>query len=176
MRRIVISLTLAVAICGIAEAAELREIVLTDGTVIIGEIESVAGGKFTIKTESFGTVEIPEGNIREVLLKSEATPLPSAPEPASPAPPAESASDGLRSMHQSLFMMSGLMELIFSLQDDPNLKRIMNDPSVVEALNQGDLARVLNHPDMRKFLESPKIRSLTQMLAGTMTQGQAPAE
>jgi hypothetical protein len=171
-----ICLALAVVICGTSQAAELREIVLTDGTVIIGEIVSVSGGKFTIQTQSFGVVEVPEGNIREVLLKSEATPLPASRAPASPPPQTESRTPDFRSMHQSIFMMSGLMELIFSLQDDPHLKRIMNDPKVVEAMNQGDLSRVLDHPEMREFLKSPRMRSLTQSLSGMMAGNPSPAE
>ena len=46
---LMILLTLAIA-AGMATAAEMREIELTDGTIVTGEIVSLTGGVYTVRS------------------------------------------------------------------------------------------------------------------------------
>ena len=52
---ILMFLTLAIA-AGMVTAAEMREIELTDGTILTGEIVSLTGGVYTVRSATLGTV------------------------------------------------------------------------------------------------------------------------
>ena len=54
----VILVSLALAATTMVNAAETREIELTDGTVITGDIVSLSGGIYTVRSVTLGTLRI----------------------------------------------------------------------------------------------------------------------
>jgi hypothetical protein len=59
MKHLIIALFFLLGVSiGNALAGEIKEIELTDGSVIYGEIVSFSGGTFTLRSESFGTMRV----------------------------------------------------------------------------------------------------------------------
>ena len=57
------------ASASLVNAAEVREIELTDGSVITGEIVSLSGGVYTIRSAAIGTVQVEESKVRTIRVK-----------------------------------------------------------------------------------------------------------
>ncbi len=52
-----------------AGAGELNVIELKDGSIISGEVVSLAGGIYTIRTDSLGMIKLEESKIRAIRSK-----------------------------------------------------------------------------------------------------------
>ena len=65
---ILVFLALAVAVT-VVNAAETREIELTDGSVVTGEVVSLSGGIYTIRSTTLGTLRIEASKVRVIRLK-----------------------------------------------------------------------------------------------------------
>jgi hypothetical protein len=53
-----------------APAAEMREIEMSDGSVVTGEVLSLSKGIYTIKSDSLGTIKIDESKVRVIRPRS----------------------------------------------------------------------------------------------------------
>lgn len=49
---------------------------------------------------------------------------------------------------------------VLSLQDDPQVKAVLDDPATMRAVQSGDLNALMNDPKMRALLANPTVRSL----------------
>ncbi len=61
-------------------------------------------------------------------------------------------------------MMTGdadIMSMILSLQDDPDLQRILEDPALMDAVRSGDIKTLEANPQFRRLLSNPTIRDIT---------------
>jgi len=145
-----------------ATAGQLREVVLGDGSVILAEVVSLKDGVYTLKSETMGTLNIDENAIRTIRS-------PGAGETAvlKSGKPGEGKED-MAAMRQSMMgdVMSnpGLLGMIFSLRNDPEVRRVLQDPEVMEMVMAGDLEGLRDDPKFRELMENPKIQSLTEEL------------
>jgi hypothetical protein len=135
------------------------QIELNDGSVIKGEIISFRDGLYTIKTDILGTVKIKESHIH--IIRS-MTGL-------------EGSSDALK--QQNLYrgteleglmnkMMSDeqIMTMIYSLQNDPDIKNILKDPDLLNALNAGDIDTLMSNPTFMNLLQNKKIQQIKKRM------------
>ena len=51
-------------------AGQVQEIELTDGSVISGEILALKGRTYILRSESLGTINIPQSNVRAIRPRS----------------------------------------------------------------------------------------------------------
>ncbi len=154
MRSIIAGVLFVLALSSqIALAGEVREIELTDGSVITGEVLSLSSGIYTIKSDSLGTVRIDEAKIRVVRSR---TPASSASHPKGGDPmQAESLTDRMMSDKE-------IMNLIQGLQDDPDFKKILADPEIMRAVKNNDFATLLSKPEFMKLLNKPAVRTIEE--------------
>jgi hypothetical protein len=139
-------LTLAIS-AGIATAAEMREIELTDGTIVTGEIVSLTGGVYTVRSATLGTLRIEESNIRTIRLKDSV---------------GSSANTGGEVMSLQNKMMSDgeIMNMIQGLQNDPEFQEILQDPEIMKAVQAGDITTLVANPKFMRLLNNQAVKDI----------------
>lgn len=143
---ILMFLTLAIA-AGVATAAEMREIELTDGTIVTGEVVSLTGGVYTIRSATLGTLRIEESNIRTIRLKDSVR---------------SSANTGGEIMSLQNKMMSDgeIMNMIQGLQNDPEFQEILQDPEIMRAVQAGDITTLVANPKFMRLLNNQAVKDI----------------
>ena len=74
MKRLIMSLFLVSIAAASASAGGIREVELTDGSVITGEVLSLSNGVYSVKSETLGTMKIGESKIRAIREKGHGAP------------------------------------------------------------------------------------------------------
>lgn len=147
---ILVMLSLAAASV-FANAAETREIELTDGSVITGEVLSLSGGVYTVRSATLGTLRIEASDIRVIRL-----------------PGAAVSGDTLgrvRSLEDRMLSDREIMETIRALQNDPDLQKILKDPEIMKAVQSGDIAALMSNPEFMKILNKYSVKDINKKLA-----------
>lgn len=127
-------------------AGELREIELKNGSLIYGEIISFSDGIFTLRSRTLGTVKIKESKIRAIRSKASVG----------------QTGDQIQALQQRMMSDKEIVDMILSLQDDPDVQRVLQDPEIMNAVNSGDTNALLSNPKFMKLLESPAIQDITK--------------
>ncbi len=135
-----------------AHAGEVREIDLSDGSVINGEILSLSNGIYTVRSDNLGIIKLEESKIRAIRPKSSA--LESQPAQSSSSP------GEMQSLQQKMMSDQQIMGLIQSLQNDPEFKEILQDPEVMRAVNAGDVAALSANPKFMKLLNNATVQEI----------------
>ncbi len=156
MRPLILSWFLLLSLsCLTASAGEVREIELTDGSTISGEVLSLSNGIYTIKSDSLGTLRIEETKIRAIRAK-----LPPTSNGAVPAGGATAPTGEMKSLQEKMLSDKEIMGLIQSLRDDPDFKKILEDPEIMKAVNEGDIAALSANPRFMKLLNNATVKEI----------------
>ena len=118
---------------GSARAGELKQIELTDGSVITGEVLSLANGIYTIRTASLGTVTVRDDRVRTIRSRGSAAPAPHASAAPSPAE--------ISSLTEKMMSDGEVMDMIQSLKDDPSFQKALEDPEIMNNATVRDIQR-----------------------------------
>ncbi|MEE4356322.1 MAG: hypothetical protein V2I97_07615 [Desulfococcaceae bacterium] len=149
-----------------ASAAEIREIELKDGSVIRAKILSFSEGVYTLDSDVMGKLLIEDAKIREIRSPALGN---QAPKTVQPDTQKSSMPGGtglnLSGLQEAITGNPETMRIIMSLQDDPEMQKIIQDPALMQAVGNGDIGALLSSPDFLKLLENPKIREITKGLA-----------
>jgi hypothetical protein len=137
-----------------SSAAEVKEIELTDGSVITGEVLSLNNGIYTIRTGSLGTLTIKDSKVRSI----------STPGSASPSRQSGQNSD-VRSLQDKMMSDQEVMGMIQSLKDDPQFIKILEDPEIMNAVVSGDTAALMTNPKFLQLLHNPTVQGIQQKVA-----------
>ena len=57
-----------------------------------------------------------------------------------------------------------IMNIIFSLQNDPDFQKILNDPALLNAVNSGDLATLMSNPAFMNLLKNKKVQEIKKRM------------
>jgi hypothetical protein len=136
-----------------AFAGEIREIELSDGSVIAGEVLSLADGIYTVRSLSLGTFTIEESRVRTIRSRGSAS---------SSGPAAPDADP--RSLHQRMMSDQQIMGMIESLKDDPQFRKALEDPGIMNAVNSGDIATLMANPKFLQLLQNPAVKDIQQLM------------
>ena len=147
MKQLIVGLLFVFGISlGSALAGEIKEIELKDGTVIYGEIVSFSGGVFTLRPKGLGTVKIEESKIRVIRSGTR-----------------EGGKQGqIQQLQKRMMSDKEVVEMILSLQNDPDVQKILQDPEIMKAVNSGDMDALLSNPKFMKLLENPTIHEIRE--------------
>jgi len=139
-------LTLAIA-AGMVTAAEMREIELTDGTILTGEIVSLTGGVYTIRSATLGTVRVEESNIRTIRLKD-------------PAGTSANTGGEIMSLQNKMMSDGEIMNMMQGLQNDPEFQEILQDPEIMKAVQAGDVSALVANPKFMRLLNNLAVKDI----------------
>ena len=138
---------------GSASAATL---VLKDGAVIHGEIETLQDDVYTVKTDSLGTVRVRKPDIRTIDHSDSSTI--GSPVGSTKGSPPEQAD--LQAMQSRIMQSPNLFSMILGLQSDPDVQAVLADPEIMSALASGDYATLMNHPKIIALTSNAKVREV----------------
>jgi len=134
-------------------AAEIKEIELTDGSVITGEVLSLSSGVYTIRTSSLGTLKLDEVKVRTIRPQSTSSSRQS------------SQTSDVKSLQDKMMSDQEVMSMIQSLKDDPQFLKILEDPEIMNAVSSGDTAALMANPKFLQLLHNPTVRDIQQKVA-----------
>lgn len=153
MRRIgSIILVFLTLVTAVVNAAEIREIVLTDGSVITGEVVSLSKGIYTVRSDTLGTLRIEGSKIRAIRMQGSATSQ-------------SNARGQVNSLEDKMLSDSEIMDTIHALQNDPDFQKVLQDPEILKALQTGDIAALMRNPQFMKLLNKQAIQDINKKLA-----------
>jgi hypothetical protein len=146
-----------------AGPAAAATVVLKDGTIIHGEIQSLQDDVYTVESPSLGTVHVRKQQVR-TIDESDASPPTSSPPSSSPADvPGLGSSSGqsaLEVTRQQIIADPGLFSLVLSLQTDPDVQAILADPDIMKAITSGDYDALMHDPKIIALTQNPKVREI----------------
>ena len=125
-------------------AGRVQEVLLDDGSTIYGEIVSLEGDQFTIKSKTLGLVKVKASRVRAIKMN----------------PGSEGKGKQFQELQKSMMNDPEIIKMIFSLQDDPEVQAILKDPKVMEAVSAGDIEALMSNPKVMKLLNNPKIQAI----------------
>lgn len=143
---VLIFLALAVA-ATIAKAAETREIELTDGSVITGEVVSLSRGVYTVRSATLGTIKIEESKVRIIRSKGSTG----------------NAGDNegqVKSLQDKMMSDGEIINMVRSLQNDPDVQKILRDPEIMKAVQAGDISALMANPEFMKLLNKQAVQDI----------------
>ncbi len=135
-------------------AAETATIELTDGSKLRGELVSLKGGSYEVKTRSLGTLKIPQEDVALVSYKT-------ASATASSAPAADANSAAVTNLQQQMAGDPETLSLIMGLGNDPAIQAVVADPEIQAAIARGDFEMLMNHPKIQQMMRHPTVRKIT---------------
>ncbi|HTP05067.1 MAG TPA: hypothetical protein VMM54_07925 [Nitrospirota bacterium] len=135
-----------------ANAGEARVIELIDGSIIRGEVLSLTGGVYTIKSDSLGMIKLEESKISVIRAKSAGH--------GANKDVVSQSSDEIRSLQEKMMSDKEIMSMIQSLQDDPEFQKLLENPEVMKAVNSGDVAALMSNAQFMKLLNNSTLRDI----------------
>jgi len=152
---IICFIILCVSLSGTLCADGPTEIELIDGSVLSGEIISFREGVYTVRSSSLGTIEINESQIRLIRVQ------PSETATGKTAVPTNTSVDKeLKTLQEAITSDQQIMQMIISLQNDPDIQDLLQDTVIMEAVSSGDINTLMSNPKFRKILEKPDIQHI----------------
>lgn len=156
-RTALLILSLVLSLTATLSAEEMKTIELTDGSVLTGEVVSLSKGVYTIRTDSMGTLTVPDSKIKTIRAKDPAG-------AASPAPGDVNAGE-LTSLMSKMMADQDIMSMIDSLKDDPEFMNILQDPEVLKAIQDNNTAALTANPKFMKLMDNATVRNIQKKTA-----------
>ncbi len=140
-------------IAATAFAGEIKEIELSDGSVITGEIIALNNGVYTIKTAAMGNLAIEDSKVRAIR-----------PRGSSAAAGSSRQSSEITNLQQQMMTDQEMLDMLQVLSNDPDFKKIMEDPEIMKAVNSNDVAALMNNPKFIQLMQKPSVKSIQRKL------------
>jgi hypothetical protein len=152
MKSFILVIIIIAAAATLVNGAEIREIELTDGSVIAGEIVSLSGDVYTVRSATLGIIQIEESKVRTIRRKT-ATGTAGAPD------------SQIKSLQDKMLNDPETMHMIQSLQNDPDFQTILQDPEIMKAVQNGDLVTLMANPQFMRLLNKQTLQEIKNKTA-----------
>jgi hypothetical protein len=138
----------------VVHAGEVREIVLSDNSIIVGELVSLEKGIYKIKTKSLGLLAVEEEKIKRIGSKSDRM----------SGQVEESGQKEIFAIQQRMIADGSVMQQLQDLEKDPDFQEILQDEAVMQAINSGDLNALMTNPKIMKLMEKSSVQEIKMNL------------
>jgi len=128
--------------------ADQRIIELKDGSRIQASIILLSNGVYTIRSDALGQIKLDESQV-EAIYSAGSSNKPAAPTDLS-----------LENIQSTILGDQSLMGSILNLQDDPDVRAVLNDPEVMNAVRRMDLELLRNHPKIKRLMNNSKVKEI----------------
>lgn len=129
-------------------AAESVELALQDGTVVHGTLNSFIDGVYTINSNTLGTLRIEAAKVKGI--RSEGI--------------QDSSPEALQSLQNKMAGDAAVMDLVKSLQQDPDFQAILGDKEIQRAISAGDLSTLEHNQKLLKLMNKSTVQEIAQKL------------
>ena len=150
-------LTICVITAVPLSALEMSEIELKDGSVILAEVVSLEGNTFTLHSDTLGTIQLERSKIKSIRQKGQE---------AATAPDGKGlssfANGQVKNLQEKIVSNKASVDTILSLQDDPDIKAVLEDPDILKAATSGDISALMANPKFMKLLSKPEIQDIAK--------------
>ncbi len=155
MKTAILSLFLILTTAAGARAGELKEIELTDGSIITAEVVSLANGVYTIRSSSLGTITVQDSRVKSIRSRGSA---------ASATSSAAPTSAEISALTEKMMSDREIMQMIESLRDDPAFQKALDDPDIRKAVSSGDTAALMRNPKFLDILNNATVRDIQKKM------------
>jgi len=135
-------------------AGELKEIVLTDGSTIVGELVSLTNGIYTIKNATLGELKVEDARveiIRNISGRQEGN-------------ESTSVQQEILTVQQKIIADESIIQMILALQNDPNFQDVLQDEFIMMAISSGDFNALMNNPKIVKLMNNSSVQEIKRKL------------
>lgn len=147
MKSFVLTFLALVFAAGAVSASEMREIELTDGSVITGEVVSLTRGIYTVRSAALGTVKVEESKVRTIRMRG--------------SKGGSGDTEGrVQSLQEKMMSNGEIMNMVQSLEEDPEVQKIMQDPEIMKAVQAGDINALIANPRFMKLLNNKVVQGI----------------
>ena len=154
---------LAAALLGFASAALASPTIeLKDGSRIVGDIQGIENGVYTVLSPNLGTVHVTQSNIVRIIYGGNVS---NAASPGKSPAPDNAMTQNIQQLQAQLSQDPSAMQQIMSLQNDPQIQAILNDPSIAKAIQDGDFMSLIGNPKVQALESNPHLQQLLQQQA-----------
>lgn len=121
-------------------------------------------------TDKEGTVHFSDslGNVppdyRNSATSTDSTKATSPAKPSQPADNYGSLAPQVNDMKGRMLQDEGVMALIGSLQNDPEMQALLKDPAIISAIQSMDVGTLINSPAFMKLLNNPRVREIGEKM------------
>ena len=145
-----------VLFCAQVFAGPSQKITMKDGSSVSGEVISLSNGLYQIKTPSLGLLSIRQSEVLSIQAAGAGTTT------STSTPGLDMAQ--VKKLQQSLLNDPDVMQMIQTLQNDPQFKAVMRDPAIMKAVQSGDLNALSQNPKMKALMNHSAVKSLSRGL------------
>lgn len=145
---LVILLFLLLLLQNTAAASARMELALVDGTVVHGTLNSFENGIYTINTDTLGILRIEAAKVKNIRSGDIS----------------DSSPDTLQSLQKRMLGDAAVMDLVKSLQQDPDFQAILTDKEILRAITAGDLSSLENNQKLRNLINNSTVQEIGQKL------------
>jgi len=145
-----LGIVISVLFCVQAFAGPSQTITMKDGSRVSGEVVSLNNGIYQIKTPSIGVLSIRQSEVLSIQAAGAS---------AAPAPSLNMAE--VKKLQDSLLNDPGVMQMIQTLQNDPQFKSAMSDPAVMKAIQSGDMNALSQNPKIKALMNHSAVKRLS---------------
>ena len=144
-----------VIMAGCAFAGELSEIELRDGSVIRAEVISSDGDHFKLQSASLGMFLVEKSKVKAIRMNA------SEGATVGDAKGVQSLADEqVKALQERMITDKNALDMIVSLQNDPEFQAVMSDPDIMKAVSSGDTSALMSNPRFLKLLEKPEVQDI----------------
>jgi len=156
---------LLILFCSGVSADEIMNFELTDGSIIHGRLISFNNGRYTIHSDSLGTLKISETKMKLIRRGNQASAVEQSAKPAGiPSAVVITTGPEVQGLVNEMQGNEEIMPLIRALQDDPEMQALVNDPAVMKAISAGDLGALTANPKIMKLMKNPKVQEIQKKM------------
>ena len=156
MKSTIVCLFILIAVVsGNATGNEPVQIQLIDGSMISGQITSFREGVYILQSDSLGTIKVDESQIKLIRMDSHGT---TQWEPVNA--PNGSVDNTIQDLQKSMTQNPQIMEMIQTLQNDPEIQSLIQDKGIMDAVTAGDINTLMSNPEFIKIFENPSIQQI----------------
>lgn len=154
---------LAAALLGFASMVQAAPTIeLKDGSRIVGDIQGIEHGVYTVRSPSIGTVLVAQSDIARIVYSDD---VPNAAASSGKSPASGDAVDGnIQQLLSGLMQDPASLQSIMSLQSDPQIQTVLNDPAIMKAIQDGDFTSLLGNAKIQSLESDAHLKQLVQQL------------
>jgi hypothetical protein len=146
---------------------------LNDKSTIVGVIEAVKDGAYTVNTDSVGTVTVTEQKIESIAFDKKEVEklrkdvaegkavLPNLDKEQVKQLTGRDDAPDVNALANQILGSEQLMGLVEKLSSDPEMLKVLNDPAIMDAVFAGDLSKLIGNPQILKLMENPTIKEIS---------------